>query len=116
VDVTAVLQQQLQMTSTTWAALQEHGVSEGDTRAVDAFFVAPDERSATALVAALQERGVRAEARPGRKRLLRRTEFMVSAEDPGVVLSLPSLRSWVTAMVELGAAHTAEFDGWGASA
>jgi hypothetical protein len=115
-DVADVLQQQLRMTSETWAALQEHGIVEGDTRSVDAFFVAPDERRATALVAALRSRGIPAGAREGKKRLLRRPEWMVSAEDAAVVMTLPNLRAWVTTMVELGAAHGVELDGWGAQA
>ena len=113
-DVEANLAQQLALTGQTWAALQHHGVTDGEVRAADAFFVAPGQAQADALVAALQAFGLTAEAHRGRRRLLRRAPWLVRAEDPEVRMGLDPLRAWVREMVRLGAAHDAEFDGWGA--
>lgn len=115
-DVEANLAQQLAMTEQTWAALQQHGVLEGEVRAADAFFVAPGETQARALVAALQGFGLKADTHPGKKRLLRKTEWVVSAEDPEVRMGLDPLHAWVREMVRLGGVHDAELDGWGAQA
>lgn len=116
-DVSQVLADQLKMTGSTLAALREYGVPEGEQRSVDFFYDAPDEVRANALVADLEGTGASAQVESARVGLMRRkTVWSVSGRTGPLVMSEPTLRAWVTSMVQLGGKHESMFDGWGAEA
>ncbi len=117
-SMSEVLASQLEMTTSTWAALQKEGIKEGDIRAVDFFFDARDETNAQALGAALEDgHASSADVSNQRVGLLRRkVVWSVSGTTAPLRLSVDSLRDWVTTMVKLGAKHDAVFDGWGTQA
>lgn len=108
---------QRELNRQTWRGLQEHGVVAGQELAVDAFFFAPDERSARALVADLRGSGWTATARSHRHGVLRRrTTWAVEATRALPAVDLPALDAMVDLLARHADEHGAEFDGWGAEA
>ena len=113
-DVSAVLADQLEMTTATLAALRGYGVRESHERSVEFRFDAPDERRALELAQAVRSTGATAEAENQRIGLLRkRTQWSVSGRSALLLMAEAPVRGWVTQMVELGGGHESVFDGWG---
>ncbi len=114
-NVSEVLASQLEMTNSTWEVLQQEGARAGEQRPVDYFFYTSNERNARALSEAMgTDDAPVAEVTSTRVGILRRkVVWGVHGTTAPLLISLESLRGWVTRMVELGASHEAEFDGWG---
>ena len=99
--------QQQAMNAETWAALQEHGVTEATELRLDFAYDAPNTASGEQLAAFLREQ----------------TDYDVSADDGSVTgstqlttLSPTILDEWVEWMVLTGYENgRCRFDGWGAA-
>jgi hypothetical protein len=113
----ATLASQLEFTPVTWAALQEHGVTEASSLALDFFYEAPGEDEAQALVAFLQagtDYDVKADSTKTGK-FFSKLEWAVNGTTQAQALTLLTLNEWVEWMVLAGAENgECKFDGWGA--
>jgi hypothetical protein len=108
------LERQLEMTDSTWSELRASGVAQNDRLSLEFYFNCPDERQAAALAASLEPFVDEVKVLTSREGVFRRRErWSVAGFTKPISMSLPSLRSWVGEMVQLGAAHHCEFDGWG---
>lgn len=98
----------------TWETLQRHGVTGSTLLRLDFTYNAPNQAAAEGLVALLQDEtdyDVRCES----SRLLFRKSWTVQGRTQETAVSPEILDQWVDWMVESGAAHGCEFDGWGTS-
>ena len=113
-----VLRRQVAMNSQTWAALQEHGVTESSELRLDFFYVAPGESEGEALAQFLRaETDYDVEVRSAKKGMLSKKQWSVTGSTQPTKVSLEILNQWVGWMVAAGAENGGcEFDGWGAQA
>jgi hypothetical protein len=110
-----VLEAQLAMNRNSFSELQQHGVTELTELRLDFLYLAPDERSARALAAVLQdetEYEVDVEATGGG--MLKKKTWTVNGTTHPTVVSQEILDEWVAWMVMVGLENGCEFDGWGA--
>jgi hypothetical protein len=109
-----ILQKQLWMNRQTWAALQNHGVTEESQLRLDFSFNAPNRRVADRLCSLLKERtdyNVQVESDGS---FLRR-RWRVEGNTQHTTISPAILDQWVTWMVNVGKERACDFDGWGTS-
>jgi regulator of ribonuclease activity B len=108
------LADQLTMNRQTWAALQQHGVTEQSELRLDFSYNAPSRDDANGLRALLQEQtdyDVRVESGGS---FLRR-KWRVEGTTQKTAISPAILDQWVTWMVTAGKEPSCDFDGWGTS-
>ncbi len=108
-----VIATQMVMNRQTWAALQQHGVTEQSELRLDFSYNASGRHAADGLRLLLQEQtdyDVRVES----DRFLFRRKWRVEGTTQKTAISLEILDQWVTWMVMAGKEHSCEFDGWGA--
>src|SRR4051812_21225037 len=100
-----VLARQLAMNEQTWAALQEHGLTEESEVRLDFLYNAPNLSAANDLATFLQEET---------DYEIRASADSVGGSTQPTTLDLGKLNEWVTWMVTAGAeVGRCEFDGWG---
>jgi hypothetical protein len=110
-DAAEYLKAQLALTRSTWARLQEHGVTEGSELRLDFFYAAPTSAQATKLKLFLEQQtdyDVRVTAD--------RDQWILGGRTQGASLSLAIVEQWVDWMVIAGLRFECVFDGWGAEA
>jgi len=105
------LKEQLALTRSTWARLQEHGVTDGSELQLDFFYAAPTSARATQLKLFLEQQTdyelqVTAD----------RDQWIVRGRTQGAPLSLAIVEQWVDWMVTAGLRFECVFDGWGTEA
>jgi hypothetical protein len=107
-----ILAMQLAMNRQTWAALQEHGVSEQTQLRLDFSYNAPSRQAAEAMVALIEDQtdyDVRVES----SRSFLRRKWRVEGTTQKTAVSPEILDQWVTWMVTAGKERVCDFDGWG---
>lgn len=109
-----VLAQQLAMNQQSWAALQEHGVTEQTELKLDFFYVAPGESEAEGLRVFIEDETdyeVRVDSQGG---FMKKKQWLVVGSTQPTKISQEILDEWVGWMVAAGFEHGGcEFDGWG---
>ncbi len=108
-----ILATQLAMNRHTWAALQQHGVTETSDLRLDFAYNAPSRAAAEALKSLIQEQtdyDVRVESGGS---FLRR-KWRVEGSTQKTTVSQDVLDQWVIWMVTAGKERACDFDGWGA--
>lgn len=109
------LARQPEMNREIWAALQDAGVTDGETVAVDAFFFAPDEPAARALASDLASSGWRTNVQTSQQGLFKkRTSWAVQGSKAVSATAVDVLDRMVEELDGRAQGHGAEFDGWGA--
>lgn len=99
----------------TWRTLVAEGHVSGDALTFEAFFDAPDEQVARALVDVLDRHGWQAVLSRVQQGLFRRrTRWGATASRRLEALTVPDLDALVAELETLATSHGAEFDGWGA--
>jgi regulator of RNase E activity RraB len=98
-----------------WQQLQQHGVTPGTLLTPDAHFWARTGAEAEELAVHLRDGlGYRVEVDVIKQGLLRRRHvWSVQGTTPPRTLNPDAIDAWTDEMVEVAAAHGAEFDGWG---
>src|SRR5450631_1809124 len=106
-----ILAKQLAMNQQTWAALQEHGMTEESTLRLDFSYNAPNRGAADKLCALLREQtDYEVEVESSGSFLRRR--WRVEGRTQKAALSPAILDQWVTWMVTAGKEGSCDFDGW----
>ena len=105
------LEHQIRMNRTTWKVLVENGFKSGSPASVDFFYHAQNRAAAEAICAALCSAGTQATTYSRGWLWFRQWSVTGSSQEPSITLE--RLDAWVTEMVELGARHSCDFDGWG---
>jgi hypothetical protein len=109
-----ILAKQLTMNRQTWAALQQHGVTESSRLRLDFSFNAPSRESAGKLCALLQEE-TDYEVKVESVGSFLRRRWRVEGRTRETAVSPAILDQWVTWMVAAGKGRSCDFDGWGTS-
>lgn len=113
-----VLTHQVAMNKQSWAALQEHGVTEESELRLDFFCAAPGQPEAEGLRTFIEDEtdyDVRVVSQGGG--LLKKKTWLVTGKTQPTKVSQEILDEWVGWMVAAGFEHGGcEFDGWGAEA
>ena len=110
-SVADYLKEQLTLTRTTWARLQEYGVADGSELQLDFFYAAPTNGQATELKRFLEEETdytVRVTAD--------RDHWILRGHTQRAPLSLAMVRTMGRLDGDRGAPLRVVFDGWGAEA
>lgn len=110
-----VLAQHLAMNRQSWAALQQHGVTEESELRLDFFYAAADEEAASRLAQFLEaETDYEVMPRSSGGGFLRKQKWTISGTTQPTKVSSAILDQWVEWMVAAGFQFGCEFDGWGA--
>ena len=109
-----ILAKQLAMNRQTWAALQQHGVTESSRLRLDFSYNAPSRESADKLCALLREE-TDYEVRVESVGSFLRRRWRVEGRTKETAVSPAILDQWVTWMVTAGKERSCDFDGWGTS-
>jgi hypothetical protein len=105
------LKEQLTLTRTTWARLQEHGVTDGSELQLDFFYAAPTSARAAELKRFLEQ-----ETDYEMRVTADRDQWILRGHTQCAPLSLGIVEQWVDWMVSAGLRFECLFDGWGAEA
>lgn len=103
------LKERLALTRTTWAHLQQHGVTDGTDLQLDFSYAAPTNARATELMRFFEyetDYTIRVTAD--------RDQWFLCGYTPRVALSLAIVEQWVDWMISAGLHFECVFDGWGA--
>jgi hypothetical protein len=110
-DAVDYINEQLELTRTTWARLREHGVTDGSELQLDFFYAAPTNMQATGLKQFLE-----AESDYELRVTADRDQWILRGHTQRASLTLVMVEQWVEWMVSVGLHFGCVFDGWGAEA
>ena len=110
----SALAHQLAMNKETWAALQQHGLTDQSKVRLDFTYLAPSRDAANALEQFLRDDSDYDLSVQSQGSFFRKT-WTVTGTTQETAVFPEVLDQWVTWMVAAGRQHQCKFDGWGTS-